>query len=251
MKQPASIRVHLWQQHQVDRFYQAARLAALCNVQTGMKHRSKAAKGFTLVELLAVIAILAILAALLLPAWSRAKHAAQRTVCVSNVRQLDLAVHMYADNHGNKLRAMTNREAIYVSYKESVLPHLGRNINQTTDALFACPADDVNCDDPAINPLFSFWSPPPAGQCFYRQATTYYSSYAFNGEAPNSDTTRAAQKIFQSVREPSQLILEGELSGAFGLSAHERKQPHEFQNARNVMSFVDGHVSYIRMIGTA
>ncbi len=213
---------------------------------TGLKVYSYR-RAFTLIELLVVIAIIAILAALLLPALSRAKHAAQRSVCLSNVRQLNLAVHMYADDHGNELRAMTNKEAIYVSYKESVLPYLGRNANLTNDPLFACPADDFNCDDPAINTLFSFWSPPPAGKCFYRQATTHYSSYAFNGEAPDSDTTRVAQKIFQSVREPSKLILEGELSGAFGLSSHERKQPHQFPDARNVMSFVDGHVSYIRM----
>ena len=206
-----------------------------------MKH------GFTLIELLVVIAIIAILAALLLPALSRAKHTAQRTVCLSNVRQLNLAVHMYADDHGNELRAMTNKEAIYVSYKESVLPYLGRATTVTNDPLFTCPADDFDCDDPAINTLFSHWSPPPAGKYFYRQPTTHYSSYAFNGEAPDSDTTRVAQKIFQSVREPSKLILEGELSGAFGLSSHERKQAHQFQDARNVMSFVDGHVSFLRM----
>ena len=204
-------------------------------------------RAFTLIELLVVIAIIAILAALLLPALSRAKHAAQKSLCVSNVRQLNLAVHMYADDHGNELRALTNRDAIYVSYKESILPYLSRNINQTNDPLFACPADDFNCDDPAINVLFSHWSPPPAGKYFFRQPTTHYSSYAFNGEAPDSDTQRVAQKIFLSVRQPSKLILEGELSGAFGMSAHDRKQPHQFPDARNVISFVDGHVSYIRI----
>lgn len=140
-------------------------------------------RAFTLIEMLVVSAIIAILAALLLPVLNRAKHAAQQSVCVSNVRQLNLAVHMYADEHGNELRALTNRDAIYVSYKESVLPYLGRSVNQTNDALFACPADDFNCDDPAISILFSYWSPPPAGKNFFRQPTTHSSSYAFNGEA--------------------------------------------------------------------
>ena len=100
-------------------------------------------RAFTLIEMLVVSAIIAILAALLLPVLNRAKHAAQQSVCVSNVRQLNLAVHMYADEHGNELRALTNRDAIYVSYKESVLPYLGRSVNQTNDALFACPARPV------------------------------------------------------------------------------------------------------------
>lgn len=202
---------------------------------------------FTLMELLVVVAIIAILAALLLPAVGRAKGAAKRAVCISNIRQINLAVHAYADDHADSFRATTNHDPVYVSYKESIQDYLLRTGNKTNAALFACPADDFDCDDPAIKDLFSFWTPPPGGKCFHRQPTTHYSSYAFNGEAPDSDTTRVAQKAFSSVREPSRLVLVCELSGAFGLSAHDRRQPHQFNNARAVMSFVDAHVSYIRI----
>src|SRR3989442_9581738 len=55
--------------------------------------------GFTLIELLVVIAIIAILAALLLPALSKAKESAQRIQCISNLKQMQLAWHLYADDH--------------------------------------------------------------------------------------------------------------------------------------------------------
>lgn len=62
-------------------------------------------RAFTLVEMLVVIAVIAILAAMLLPALARSRESAERIRCVSNQRQLGLAVQMYWDDHnGNAFR---------------------------------------------------------------------------------------------------------------------------------------------------
>jgi type II secretory pathway pseudopilin PulG len=58
-----------------------------------------------LVELLVVIGIIAVLIAILLPALQNARRAAKRTVCLSNQRQLLLAIHMYAGGHRGALPA--------------------------------------------------------------------------------------------------------------------------------------------------
>src|SRR5688500_10153696 len=60
-------------------------------------------KGFTLIELLVVIAIIAILAAILFPVFAQAREKARAAACLSNTKQMGLAIQMYAQDYDETL----------------------------------------------------------------------------------------------------------------------------------------------------
>lgn len=102
--------------------------------------------GFTLIELLVVIAVIAILASLLMPTIGRVKAKARDTQCLNNLKQLGVAVVLYADDNGNKLPKAELKPSNPVDPKnpdprlrDLLAKYLGNNLE-----VFRCPADKMD-----------------------------------------------------------------------------------------------------------
>jgi prepilin-type N-terminal cleavage/methylation domain-containing protein len=90
--------------------------------------------GFTLIELLVVIAIIAILAAILFPVFAQARESARLTSCLSNMKQIGLALRMYSQDYDEKYPNI-RYQGFNHTWKNVVLPYI-KNKN-----VFSCPSN--------------------------------------------------------------------------------------------------------------
>src|SRR5262249_23223668 len=137
-------------------------------------------EGFTLMELLVVIAIIAILAALLLPVLGRARANALRVPCLNNLRQINLGMRQYWDDHNDFPPGTENTPALpygyWTGYKELMKSYVGlQGASSPADKLFACPSDNFYYD------FFQRTnSPYSVAKSFHDQPVSDYSSYLSN-----------------------------------------------------------------------
>jgi len=121
-------------------------------------------QGFTLIELLVVIAIIAILAAILFPVFAQARERARMTACVSNAKQLGMAVMMYVNDYDENLPPSTNY-TVPITLPQRIWPMTVQPYVKNKD-IFKCPS--------ATNTEFpEDWSVRGVGSIGYTTVTAY------------------------------------------------------------------------------
>jgi prepilin-type N-terminal cleavage/methylation domain-containing protein/prepilin-type processing-associated H-X9-DG protein len=237
---------------------------------SSVEQRSGRARlGFTLIELLVVIAIISILAAIIFPVFAAAREKARETTCLSNLRQIGLAVEMYQDDANG---IMPNRKDLKSSLPGGYMPWAPAwptsdprcgwaavvfSPYTKSGAIWACP-------DVAGNKIGMALEVPQATSTAPNATTTYYWMWRFDrfdDSTPPEDfwglTDAEAVAELDAANDPK-LVPEYPQSTADVEMAEDPYFPRTVKTVPNDIKglavhfggrnrlFLDGHVQWLR-----
>ena len=167
--------------------------------------RRSRAPAFTLIELLVVIAIIAILAAILFPVFAQAREKGRQAACFSNMKQLGLAVTMYAQDYDESLPmwhwARRDQPQPLIWY-HALKPYV-RNM-----AVYICPSDKRRALDPSWGPQATW---PEMGQKWTAHISYGYNEPVLNGHDDGTTKTRqGGPTTLADMDEPAAYYLIGD-----------------------------------------
>lgn len=215
------------------------------------KNRQSIKLAFTLVELLVVIAVISLLLSILVPSLSRARSMAKRTVCASNLRQIDLAVRLYLNAYDDTYPCaqdpvIPEDPNIWLwmgrGWRGFIEPYLGGNIDVNNPSVLFCPedlAEPEKYESTSYSYSMAFYHSPEQIKDMDNPGYTCGTDGPFVQSIPqrSMDVARPSGKII--IGEWNSNHLRVDEKGWYGCGGWWCRE-----GSRNYL-FVDGHVRYL------
>jgi len=210
-------------------------------------------RGFTLIELLVVIAIIAILAAILFPVFARAREKARQSSCQSNLKQLALAMLMYAQDYDERMpMRWVERGSDDIYIPDLIYPYV-KNAQ-----LFECPSIAGSASlylgdaTRSSKPLSYGWlggSPShPGNPCSICGRSCSANYHLFDGYRGVKMAVIEAPANQMMIHEGFSVLCPDYDNGNHTFCDRTAMEQYQAHNGQNNYAFADGHVKSLPQI---